>query len=80
MWVWTPLEVVGDVSFPVAPEHRRSVFIAVVIWRRENGYDTRVAAALAVCAIPIHNLNQQELQVTRRRIRRTQLQASDVRG
>ena len=75
-----PFELLDNVSFHVASEHRCTVFNAIVIRCRENSYDAGVAVVLAVFAIPIHNSNQQELQVICRRIRRTQHRTPDVCG
>jgi hypothetical protein len=58
MWVWTPIELLDNVSFPVATKYRCPVFMAIAIRRRENSYDAVVAVALAVTAIPMHNSNQ----------------------
>ena len=80
MWAWTPKEHLDNESITVAPEDRCPAFIAIVIRRRGNSYDAEVALVLAVCAIPIHNSDQQELQVIRRRIRRTQPSPTDVLG
>ena len=70
-----------NVDFPVPLEHRCPVWTVIeVIRRRENGDDAGVVVALAVYEIPIHNLNQQELRVIRRRVRRTKAPAPHVRG
>ena len=75
--MWHPMELPDNVDFPVPLEHRCPVWtVIVVIRRRENAYDTGVMVALAVYAIPIYNLNQQELRVIRRRVRRTQPSAT----
>ena len=75
--MWHPMELPDNVGFPVQLEHRCHVLMGIeVIRRRENGYDAGVVVALAVYAIPIHNLNQQELRVIRRRVRRTQPSAT----
>ena len=68
MWVWTPHELQDSVFFPAASEHRCPVSTASAIRRRKNSYDAGVAMALVICAIPIDNSNQQELQVICRMI------------
>jgi len=80
-WVWPPVEPSDSVYFPVALEHRCHVSMGIeVIRRRGNSYDAGVVVALAVYTIPIHNSIQQELQVIRRKIRRTHPPLSHVHG
>lgn len=78
--MWPAMKLLKIERSPVVFEHCCPVFIDIeVVRRRENSYDAVVAVTLAVRVIPIHNSNQQELQVIRR-IRRTQPSAPHVRG